>query len=62
LGKGYSKMNKKVYETFDDWYHEIEGFALRAERLMSPEKELRAAFEAARQEVSNEVLGSSNTE
>jgi hypothetical protein len=54
-------MNKKVYETFDDWYHEIEGFALRAERLMSTEKELRAAFEAARQEVSNEVLGSSNT-
>mgnify|MGYP006908206875 CR=1 FL=1 len=36
------------YASFDDWYHEIEGFALRAERLTSPIDELRAAFEAGR--------------
>lgn len=36
------------YASFEDWYHEIEGFALRSERLASPVSELRAAFEAAR--------------
>lgn len=31
---------------FDAWYNEIEGFALRAERLTGPRDELMAAFEA----------------
>lgn len=31
---------------FDAWYNEIEGFALRAERLTGPKAELMAAFEA----------------
>lgn len=31
---------------FDAWYNEIEGFALRAERLTGPKDELMAAFEA----------------
>lgn len=31
---------------FDAWYNEIEGFALRAERLTAPKDELMAAFEA----------------
>ena len=31
---------------FDAWYNEIEGFALRAERLTGPKDELQAAFEA----------------
>ena len=31
---------------FDAWYNEIEGFALRAERLTGPKGELMAAFEA----------------
>ena len=31
---------------FDAWYNEIEGFALRAERLAGPKAELMAAFEA----------------
>ena len=33
---------------FDAWYNEIEGFALRAERLTGPKAELMAAFEAGR--------------
>lgn len=33
---------------FDAWYNEIEGFALRAERLTGPKDELMAAFEAGR--------------
>lgn len=37
------------YVSFDDWYQEIEGSALRAERLKGPVDELRAAFEAGRQ-------------
>ena len=36
------------YPTFDDWYQEQEGYALRAERLTSNIKELQAAFEAGR--------------
>ena len=36
------------YQSFEDWYQEIEGFALRAERLTGPIEELRAAFEAGR--------------
>tara|TARA_R100001086_G_scaffold146208_1_gene77301 strand:- start:56 stop:403 length:348 start_codon:yes stop_codon:yes gene_type:complete len=36
------------YASFDDWYQEVEGFALRAERLASPVNELRAAFDAGR--------------
>lgn len=39
------------YASFDDWYQEAEGFALRAERLTSDVDELRAAFEAGRSEV-----------
>ncbi len=35
--------------SFDDWYQEIEGFGLRAERLTAPTDELRAAFEAGQQ-------------
>jgi hypothetical protein len=44
----------KEYPSFEDWYFEIEGFSLRAERMMGPEKELRAAFEAARLEKEKE--------
>ena len=36
------------YPSFEDWYQEIEGFSLRAERLNGPIEELRAAFEAGR--------------
>ena len=31
---------------FDAWYGEVEGFAIRAERLTGPKDELQAAFEA----------------
>ena len=31
---------------FEAWYGEVEGFALRAERLTGPKDELQAAFEA----------------
>lgn len=37
-----------VYDTFEDWYQEIEIYGLRAERLESKQLELQAAFEAAR--------------
>jgi hypothetical protein len=35
-----------AYRTFDDWHSEIEGFAMRCERLDGPVDELRAAFAA----------------
>ena len=35
-----------VYRTFDDWHSEVEGFAMRCERLEGPTDELRAAFAA----------------
>jgi hypothetical protein len=41
-------VKSKTYEYFEDWYEEIEGFSLRAERMVSPVEELRAAFEAGK--------------
>lgn len=43
------------YESFDDWYLEVESFSVRAERIDLPKthesmrKWLMAAFEAARE-------------
>ena len=44
-------MSEDIYVAFDDWYQETENFGLRAERLTSDAKELRAAFDAGRSEV-----------
>lgn len=44
---------------FDAWYGEVEGYAVRAERLTAPKDELEAAFEAGveaeRERAANDV-------
>lgn len=48
-GDDQTPCSSQGYASFDDWYQEIEGFAVRAERLKGPVDELRAAFDAGRQ-------------
>jgi hypothetical protein len=52
-------MNERKYETFDDWFNELEGFGMRSERFLDelvnihPSRAiewLQAAWECARME------------
>lgn len=46
------RCGEYVYDTFEDWYNEIEGFSLRSERvdfLEDQVKWLKAAFEAGKE-------------
>ena len=40
-----SDETKSQYRKFEDWYYEIEGFAMRCERLDGAKADLEAAFE-----------------
>lgn len=37
-----------IYETFDQWFHEQEGYSLRSERAEGEIEWVKAAFEAGR--------------
>jgi hypothetical protein len=43
-------VESRGYASFDEWYQEVEGSGLRAERLTSDVDELRAAFDARQSE------------